>query len=69
MLSHEPKNYALLGYDGTLTLRDVAFRSSRAEPYGETFLRRAIVSLFYIKNLSYESRFHQPWDRQGILLA
>ena len=45
MLSHDPKNYALLGYDGTLTLRGVAFRSSRAEPYGETFLRRAILRL------------------------
>jgi DNA polymerase elongation subunit (family B) len=46
MLSHEPKNYALLGYDGTLTLKGVAFRSSRAEPYGETFLRAALVRLF-----------------------
>jgi DNA polymerase I len=46
MLSHEPKNYALLGYDGTLTLRGVAFRSSRAEPFGEAFLRRALVHLF-----------------------
>jgi DNA polymerase elongation subunit (family B) len=45
MLSHEPKNYALLGYDGSLVLRGVAFRSSRAEPFGETFLRRAIVRL------------------------
>src|SRR5690348_11370149 len=27
MLSHEPKNYALLGYDGALLLRGVAFRS------------------------------------------
>jgi DNA polymerase, archaea type len=45
MLSHEPKNYALLGYDGTLLLRGVAFRSSRAEPFGETFLRRAISRL------------------------
>jgi DNA polymerase elongation subunit (family B) len=42
MLSHEPKNYALLGYDGRLVLRGVAFRSSRAEPYGEAFLRRAL---------------------------
>jgi DNA polymerase elongation subunit (family B) len=40
MLSHEPKNYALLGYDGSLVLRGVAFRSSRAEPFGEAFLRR-----------------------------
>ncbi|HEX8321766.1 ribonuclease H-like domain-containing protein [Longimicrobium sp.] len=46
MLSHEPKNYALLGYDGTLTLRGVAFRSSRAEPYGEAFLRAALMKLF-----------------------
>ena len=45
MLSHEPKNYALLSYDGTLLLRGVAFRSSRAEPFGETFLRRAITRL------------------------
>jgi DNA polymerase elongation subunit (family B) len=45
MLSHEPKNYALLKYDGSLILRGVAFRSSRAEPFGETFLRRAIARL------------------------
>ena len=45
MLSHEPKNYALLGYDGTLILRGVAFRSSRAEPFGEAFLRRALRCL------------------------
>jgi DNA polymerase elongation subunit (family B) len=45
MLSHEPKNYALLGYDGSLLLRGVAFRSSRAEPYGEAFLRRSIGHL------------------------
>ncbi len=45
MLSHEPKNYALLAYDGGLVLRGVAFRSSRAEPYGEAFLRRAIERL------------------------
>lgn len=45
MLSHEPKNYALLGYDGSLLLRGVAFRSSRAEPFGEAFLRQAIIRL------------------------
>jgi DNA polymerase elongation subunit (family B) len=45
MLSHEPKNYALLGYDGTLILRGVAFRSSRSEPFGEAFLRRSIARL------------------------
>jgi len=45
MLSHEPKNYALLTYDGTLLLRGVAFRSSRAEPFGEAFLRRSIGRL------------------------
>ncbi len=45
MLSHEPKNYALLGYDGHLVLRGVAFRSSRAEPFGERFLRESIACL------------------------
>jgi len=45
MLSHEPKNYALLAYDGKLILRGVAFRSSRSEPYGERFLRRAVKCL------------------------
>jgi DNA polymerase I len=43
MLSHEPKNYALLGYDGKLVVRGVAFRSSRSEPFGDAFLRRAIA--------------------------
>ncbi|MEO7040706.1 MAG: DNA polymerase domain-containing protein [Gemmatimonadaceae bacterium] len=45
MLSHEPKNYALLRYDGSLLLRGVAFRSSRSEPFGDKFLRRAIGAL------------------------
>ena len=45
MLSHEPKNYALLGYDGSLLLRGVAFRSRRAEPFAETFLKRAVTRL------------------------
>jgi DNA polymerase elongation subunit (family B) len=45
MLSHEPKNYALMKFDGALVLRGVAFRSSRAEPVGEAFLRRAIARL------------------------
>ncbi len=46
MLSHEPKNYALKPYgDGPIVLRGVAFRSSRAEPFGETFLRKALEHL------------------------
>jgi DNA polymerase elongation subunit (family B) len=45
MLSHETKNYALLPHEGPLVLRGVAFRSSRAEPFGEAFLRRAVESL------------------------
>jgi DNA polymerase elongation subunit (family B) len=45
MLSHEPKNYALLGYDGAMVCKGVAFRSSRAEPFGQRFLRRAIDRL------------------------
>ncbi len=46
MLSHEPKNYALKPYEGPVLLRGVAFRSSRAEPFGEAFLRRALDRLF-----------------------
>jgi DNA polymerase I len=53
MLSHEPKNYALAPYPklgfgpggGELVLRGVAFRSSRSEPFGEEFLRKAIARL------------------------
>jgi DNA polymerase, archaea type len=45
MLSHEPKNYALLSYAGAVQLRGVAFRSSRLEAYGTTFLRDALGSL------------------------
>jgi DNA polymerase elongation subunit (family B) len=45
MLSHEPKNYALAPYDGPLILRGVAFRSSRAERFGEAFLRAALPPL------------------------
>jgi DNA polymerase elongation subunit (family B) len=45
MLSHEPKNYALLAWDDALTLRGVAFRSSRAEPFGEVFLRETLACL------------------------
>jgi DNA polymerase, archaea type len=42
MLSHEVKNYALLTYDGRLIVHGVALRSSRAEPFGERFLRQAL---------------------------
>src|SRR5262249_16922615 len=45
MLSPEPENYALPGSDGSLILRGVAFRSSRAEPFGDAFLRCAIPRL------------------------
>jgi DNA polymerase elongation subunit (family B) len=42
MFSHEVKNYALLGYDGALTMRGVAMRSVRSEPFAERFLRDAM---------------------------
>jgi DNA polymerase elongation subunit (family B) len=45
MLSHEPKNYALLGYDGRMVFKGVAFRSSRAEPFGARLLRAATERL------------------------
>jgi len=43
MFSHEVKNYALLTYSGQLVVHGVALRSSRAEPFGERFLRRALL--------------------------
>ncbi len=43
MLSHEVKNYALLTYEGQLIVHGVALRSSRSEPFGERFLRRALL--------------------------
>ncbi|HEX4207048.1 MAG TPA: DNA polymerase domain-containing protein [Ktedonobacteraceae bacterium] len=45
MLSHEVKNYALLTYADNLVVHGVALRSSRAEPFGERFLRRALLCL------------------------
>ena len=42
MFSYEVKNYALLTYDDRLILHGVALRSSRAEPFGERFLHRAL---------------------------
>jgi DNA polymerase elongation subunit (family B) len=44
MFSHEVKNYALLTYDGQLIVHGVALRSSRAEPFGNRFLRQALLS-------------------------
>jgi DNA polymerase I len=43
MFSHEVKNYALLTYSDRLVVHGVALRSSRAEPFGERFLRRALL--------------------------
>ena len=45
MFSHEVKNYALLTYGGSLIVRGVALRSSRSEPFGERFLRQALLCL------------------------
>ncbi|HEX7736137.1 MAG TPA: DNA polymerase domain-containing protein [Ktedonobacteraceae bacterium] len=45
MFSHEVKNYALLTYGDVLVVRGVALRSSRAEPFGERFLRQALSLL------------------------
>ena len=45
MFSHEVKNYALLTYSDLLVVHGVALRSSRAEPFGERFLRQALTLL------------------------
>ena len=45
MFSHEIKNYALLGYDGNLTVRGGALHSSRSEPFAERWLKEALKYL------------------------
>ena len=45
MFSHMVKNYALLTYNERLIVHGVALRSSRAEPFGDRFLRQALLSL------------------------
>jgi DNA polymerase, archaea type len=45
MFSHMVKNYALLTYNGRLIVHGVALRSSRAEPFGDRFLRQALLCL------------------------
>ncbi|UCH26977.1 MAG: ribonuclease H-like domain-containing protein [Trueperaceae bacterium] len=42
MFSHEIKNYALLHYDGTVTIRGAALMSRRAEPFAQAWLHRAL---------------------------
>lgn len=44
MFSHEVKNYAMLTYNDQLIVHGVALRSSRAEPFGDRFLRQALLS-------------------------
>lgn len=45
MYSYAEKNYVLQGYDGSLKIVGVAFRSSRSERYGERFLADAAALL------------------------
>jgi len=47
MFSHAIKNYALLSYGGELLIRGAAMRSSRSEPYGEHFLRQALLCVMH----------------------
>ena len=47
MFSYEPKNYALLTYDDRVLMRGVALRSIRFEPFGQDFLRQAMVALLH----------------------
>lgn len=59
MFSHEVKNYALLTYSGRLIVHGVALRSSRSEPFGERFLRQALLctmtdDIFGVRNAYFE---------------
>jgi hypothetical protein len=42
MLSYKSKNYALLGYDGKIKTKGVAFKSRGMEPMFRVFLKKAI---------------------------
>lgn len=69
MLSHEPKNYALLSYQGKLLLRGVAFRSSRMEPFGTTFLESALSGLLEGKIAAVRDCYlhtHQTLQRRSL---
>ncbi len=71
MLSHEVKNYGLLTYDGQLIVRGVALRSSRAEPFGERFLRRALLCTMIGDVVGVRNAYQQSVDtlRQRQLTA
>lgn len=45
MLSYKKKNYALLGYDGTLTIKGSSLISRSIERFGRTYLRQCIQLL------------------------
>ncbi len=62
MFSHTVKNYALLTYNGRLIVHGVALRSSRAEPFGERFLRQALLCLMTNDIPGLHQAFNQTVD-------
>ena len=75
MLSHEPKNCALLRWDGSLILSGVAFRSSRIEPFGRlpplyTLIdNRYGIAIIYKAGLKSGSRLLAPLFLHGSIAS
>lgn len=62
MLSHEIKNYALLGYDGKLTVRGASFDTIRTEPFAREFMQRALLCLLKGNISGLQDAFHDTLD-------
>lgn len=62
MLSHEIKNYALLGYDGKLTVRGASFDTIRTEPFARDFMQRVLPCLLQGDIPALQDAFHFTLD-------
>ncbi|WP_199698423.1 DNA polymerase domain-containing protein [Deinococcus cavernae] len=62
MLSHEIKNYALLGYDGQLTVRGASFDTVRTESFARDFMQRALPCLLQGDIAALQDAFHFTLD-------
>lgn len=62
MISFKLKNYALLDYDGTLTMKGSALRSRRMEPMLRTFLRETALDFMHNQSNEARARYFQIAD-------
>lgn len=63
MFAYKPKNYALLGYDGTVTIRGSSLRSRGMEQYLREFMRDAIELLLTSDGNGFERLYGRYADR------